>query len=101
MTVTDETSGHHRCVPSPCGPSACRNRGTCHALTPDSWQCRCPEGFRGQRCEVGQMKAHRMAALSPGSILVISMCLLVFFGKYGRLQPSLHMTFHPSYSELF
>uniref|UniRef100_A0A8C7LXV5 Si:dkey-22o22.2 n=1 Tax=Oncorhynchus kisutch TaxID=8019 RepID=A0A8C7LXV5_ONCKI len=79
VTVTDETSGHHRCVPSPCGPSACRNRGTCHALTPDSWQCRCPEGFRGQRCEVGQMKAHRMAALSPGSILVISMCLLVFF----------------------
>uniref|UniRef100_A0A3P8XWP9 Uncharacterized protein n=1 Tax=Esox lucius TaxID=8010 RepID=A0A3P8XWP9_ESOLU len=79
VSVTDESSGHQRCVPSPCGPSACRNGGACHALTPDSWQCRCPEGFRGQRCEVGQMKAHRMAALSPSSILAISMCLLVFF----------------------
>ncbi|XP_017279259.1 neural-cadherin [Kryptolebias marmoratus] len=77
VTVTDD-SGQQRCVPSPCGPSSCRNGGTCQALSPDSYQCRCQEGFRGQRCELGQVKGHRLAALSPSSILAISMCLLVF-----------------------
>ncbi|XP_034534264.1 neural-cadherin, partial [Notolabrus celidotus] len=78
VTVTDD-SGEQRCVPSPCGPSSCRNGGVCQALSPDSYRCRCQEGFRGQRCELGQVKGHRMAALSPSSILAISMCLLVFF----------------------
>ncbi|XP_043971716.1 neural-cadherin [Gambusia affinis] len=77
VTVTDE-SGLQRCVPSPCGPSSCRNGGTCHPLSADSYQCRCQEGFRGQHCELGQVKGQKMAALSPSSILAISMCLLVF-----------------------
>lgn len=80
VTVTDE-SGQQRCVPSPCGSTSCRNGGVCQALSPDSYRCRCQEGFRGQRCELGQVKGHRLAALSPSSILAISMCLLVFFGK--------------------
>ncbi|XP_067093535.1 neural-cadherin [Osmerus mordax] len=79
VAVTDEPSGLQRCAPSPCGPASCRNGGTCQALSVDSFQCRCAEGFRGQRCEVGQVKAQRLAALSPSSILAISMCLLVFF----------------------
>ncbi|XP_028281097.1 neural-cadherin [Parambassis ranga] len=78
VTVTDE-SGQHSCVPSPCGSSSCLNGGVCQALSPDSYRCRCLEGFRGQRCELGQVKGHRLAALSPSSILAISMCLLVFF----------------------
>ncbi|KAM9851671.1 neural-cadherin [Aulostomus maculatus] len=78
VTVTDH-SGQQRCMPSPCGPSSCRNGGICQALSPDSYRCRCQEGFRGQRCELGQVKGHRLAALSPSSILAISMCLLVFF----------------------
>ncbi|XP_037639446.1 LOW QUALITY PROTEIN: neural-cadherin [Sebastes umbrosus] len=78
VTVTDDSDQQH-CVPSPCGPSSCRNGGTCQALSPDSYRCRCQEGFRGQRCELGQVKGHRLAALSPSSILAISMCLLVFF----------------------
>lgn len=80
VTVTDD-SGQQRCVPSPCGSTSCRNGGVCQALSPDSYRCRCQEGFRGQRCELGQVKGHRLAALSPSSILAISMCLLVFFGK--------------------
>uniref|UniRef100_A0A3Q2XV01 Cadherin domain-containing protein n=1 Tax=Hippocampus comes TaxID=109280 RepID=A0A3Q2XV01_HIPCM len=44
-----------------------------------TFRCRCHEGFRGQRCELGQYRGHRLAALSPSSILAISMCLLVFF----------------------
>uniref|UniRef100_A0A665TZ65 Si:dkey-22o22.2 n=1 Tax=Echeneis naucrates TaxID=173247 RepID=A0A665TZ65_ECHNA len=78
VTVTDE-SGQQRCMPSPCGLSSCRNGGVCQALTTDSYRCRCQEGFRGQRCELGQVKGPRLAALSPSSILAISMCLLVFF----------------------
>ncbi|XP_030606404.1 neural-cadherin [Archocentrus centrarchus] len=78
VTVTDD-SGRQRCVPSPCGPSSCRNGGICQALSPDSYRCRCQEGFRGQHCELGQVKGHRLPALSPSSILAISMCLLVFF----------------------
>ncbi|XP_022617734.1 neural-cadherin-like [Seriola dumerili] len=77
VTVTDESG--QRCMPSPCGLSSCRNGGVCQALSPDSYRCRCQEGFRGQRCELGQVKGHRLAALSPSSILAISMCLLVFF----------------------
>ncbi|CAJ1061360.1 neural-cadherin isoform X1 [Xyrichtys novacula] len=77
VTVIDD-SGEQRCVPSPCGASSCRNGGVCQALSPESFRCRCQEGFRGQRCELGQVKGHRLAALSPSSILAISMCLLVF-----------------------
>uniref|UniRef100_A0A3Q4BS21 Uncharacterized protein n=1 Tax=Mola mola TaxID=94237 RepID=A0A3Q4BS21_MOLML len=78
VTVTED-SGQQRCVPSPCGSTSCRNGAVCQALSPDSYRCRCQEGFRGQRCELGQVKGHRLAALSPSSILAISMCLLVFF----------------------
>ncbi|XP_004551137.3 neural-cadherin [Maylandia zebra] len=78
VTVTDD-SGQQRCAPSPCGLSSCRNGGVCQPLSPDSYRCRCQEGFRGQRCELGQVKGHRLPALSPSSILAISMCLLVFF----------------------
>ncbi|KAM7382855.1 hypothetical protein PAMP_002554 [Pampus punctatissimus] len=53
VTVTDD-AGQQRCVPSPCGSSSCRNGGVCQALSPDSYRCRCQEGFRGQRCELGQ-----------------------------------------------
>ncbi|XP_061097128.1 neural-cadherin [Conger conger] len=79
VMVVDEISGLQRCAPSPCGTNTCRNGGTCIAHSPKSVQCSCAEGFRGQWCEVSQVKAIRLAALSPSSILAISMCLLVFF----------------------
>ncbi|KAL2084524.1 hypothetical protein ACEWY4_020042 [Coilia grayii] len=79
VLVLDESSGLQRCAPSPCRASPCRNGGTCVAQSTKSYQCRCAEGFRGQWCEVGRTKALRLAALSPSSILAISMCLLVFF----------------------
>ncbi|KAG7233160.1 hypothetical protein INR49_007409 [Caranx melampygus] len=79
VTVSDDSG--QRCLPSPCGLSSCRNGGVCQPLSADSYRCRCQEGFRGQRCELGQVKGHRLAALSPSSILAISMCLLVFFGE--------------------
>lgn len=82
VAVMDEVTGLLHCAPSPCGSTTCRNGGTCLAHTTKSYQCRCPEGFRGQWCEIGQVKSHRLATLGPSSILAISMCLLVFFGNY-------------------
>ncbi|KAK5861672.1 hypothetical protein PBY51_017129 [Eleginops maclovinus] len=78
VTVTED-SGQQRCATSPCAATSCRNGGVCQALSPDTLRCRCLDGFGGQRCELGGLKGHRLAALSPSSILAISMCLLVFF----------------------
>lgn len=80
VTLTD-ASGQQSCRPSPCGPASCRNGGVCQATSADSFRCRCQEGFRGQRCERGQVRGHQLAALSPSSILAISMCLLLFLGE--------------------
>ncbi|XP_029694384.1 neural-cadherin-like [Takifugu rubripes] len=77
VTVTDD-AGQQSCWPSPCGSTSCRNGGVCQPTSADSFRCRCQEGFRGQRCELGQVRSHRLAALSPSSILAISMCLLIF-----------------------
>ncbi|XP_072573022.1 neural-cadherin isoform X2 [Paramormyrops kingsleyae] len=79
VMVVDNVSGLQHCAPSPCAPSTCHNGGTCLTQSPQNFQCLCLDGFRGQWCEVSQMKALRLAALSPSSILAISMCLLVFF----------------------
>ncbi|XP_057689572.1 neural-cadherin isoform X2 [Corythoichthys intestinalis] len=78
VMVPDE-SGGSRCAPSPCAPTSCRNGGSCQPLSAEGYRCRCRPGFRGRRCELGQYRGQRLAALSPGSILAISMCLLVFF----------------------
>ncbi|KAF5905708.1 neural-cadherin-like [Clarias magur] len=79
LAVVDEHTGLVSCAMSPCGPSTCRNGGTCLAHSTKSYQCRCPKDFRGQWCEISQVKTSPLAALSPSSILAISMCLLVFF----------------------
>ncbi|XP_053349522.1 neural-cadherin [Clarias gariepinus] len=79
LAVVDEHTGLVSCAMSPCGPSTCRNGGTCLAHSTKSYQCRCPKDFRGQWCEISQVKTSHLAALSPSSILAISMCLLVFF----------------------
>ncbi|XP_062848374.1 neural-cadherin [Trichomycterus rosablanca] len=79
LAVVDEVTGLVSCAISPCATSTCHNGGTCLAHSTKSYQCQCPEGFRGQWCEISQVKTQRFAALSPSSILAISMCLLVFF----------------------
>ncbi|KAM8827030.1 uncharacterized protein ACB058_020112 isoform 1-T1 [Synchiropus picturatus] len=77
LTVFRE-SGQRRCVPSPCGTASCQNGGTCLVESPDSFKCQCADGFRGRQCQLGQVKGHA-ATLSPSSILLVSMSLLVFF----------------------
>ncbi|NWX92829.1 CADN protein, partial [Nothoprocta pentlandii] len=78
VEVTDNLTGLRHCTSSPCGHWTCRNGGTCVAQSPDKTVCQCPDGYKGRWCEISQVKAGRPVGLSSGSILAISMCLLVF-----------------------
>ncbi|KAK7877736.1 hypothetical protein WMY93_030550 [Mugilogobius chulae] len=78
--LLSDSSGRQRCVPSPCRPSSCRHGAVCQPLSAEHFLCRCPEGVKGHRCELGSLRGHLTSALSPSSILAISMCLLVFLG---------------------
>uniref|UniRef100_A0A663N2N9 Neural-cadherin-like n=2 Tax=Athene cunicularia TaxID=194338 RepID=A0A663N2N9_ATHCN len=78
VEVTDNLTGLRHCTSSPCGHWTCRNGGTCVARSQDKTVCHCPEGYKGRWCEISQVKAGRPIGLSSGSILAISMCLLVF-----------------------
>ncbi|KAM6102157.1 neural-cadherin-like isoform 3-T3 [Theristicus caerulescens] len=78
VEVTDNLTGLRHCTSSPCGHWTCRNGGTCVAQSQDKTICQCPEGYKGRWCEISQVKAGRPVGLSSGSILAISMCLLVF-----------------------
>ncbi|XP_064248017.1 neural-cadherin-like isoform X2 [Passer domesticus] len=78
VEVTDTLTGLRHCTSSPCGHWTCRNGGTCVAQSQDKTICQCPEGYKGRWCEISQVKAGRPVGLSSGSILAISMCLLVF-----------------------
>ncbi|XP_053251573.1 neural-cadherin-like isoform X2 [Podarcis raffonei] len=80
VEVMDNLTGLKQCTSSPCGHWNCRNGGTCVAQSRDKYVCQCPEGYKGKWCEVGPVKAGRPVGLSSGSILAISMCLLVFLG---------------------
>ncbi|XP_071594073.1 neural-cadherin-like isoform X2 [Heliangelus exortis] len=80
VEVTDNLTGLRHCTASPCGQWTCRNGGTCVAQSQDKTICQCPEGYKGRWCEISQVKAGRPVGLSSGSILAISMCLLVFLG---------------------
>lgn len=81
VEVTDNLTGLRHCTSSPCGHWTCRNGGTCVAQSQDKTICQCPEGYKGRWCEISQVKAGRPVGLSSGSILAISMCLLVFLGR--------------------
>ncbi|KAH0617555.1 hypothetical protein JD844_015936 [Phrynosoma platyrhinos] len=80
VEVTDNLTGLKQCTSSPCGHWNCRNGGTCVAQSRDKYVCQCPEGYKGKWCEISPVKAGRPVGLSSGSILAISMCLLVFLG---------------------
>lgn len=81
VEVVDSLTGLRHCTSSPCGHWTCRNGGTCVAQSQDKTICQCPEGYKGKWCEISQVKAGRPVGLSSGSILAISMCLLVFLGR--------------------
>ncbi|XP_077349180.1 neural-cadherin-like [Lithobates pipiens] len=76
--VMNNVTGQKDCHPSPCTKWSCRNGGSCVAQSQHKYICQCKKGFKGRTCETIQARAGKIVGLSSGSILAISMCLLIF-----------------------
>ncbi|KAM9308429.1 neural-cadherin-like [Gastrophryne carolinensis] len=78
VEVINNLTGQKYCHPSPCTRWSCRNGGICVPQSPYKYICQCKEDFKGRTCNIIQAKAARIIRLNSGSILAISMCLLIF-----------------------
>ncbi|NWS17802.1 CADN protein, partial [Pachyramphus minor] len=74
MVVVENASGL-RCVRTACAERPCRY-GTCTARSPADFQCHCPEGYAGRRCEVTLAIFHKDTGLSFSSLFAICVCFL-------------------------
>ncbi|XP_072554765.1 neural-cadherin-like isoform X1 [Paramormyrops kingsleyae] len=63
------------CVYTLCASQPC-HRGTCVAQTPLRFSCRCPEGYRGQHCEVALAAYRDDLGLSFSSMFAICICFM-------------------------
>ncbi|KAM4688915.1 neural-cadherin-like [Discoglossus pictus] len=78
VEVFNNLTGNIHCHPTPCTQWSCRNGATCVVQSPQKYVCQCKEGYKGRFCETIQARTGRAIGLSSGSILAISMCLLIF-----------------------
>ncbi|XP_068093776.1 neural-cadherin-like isoform X3 [Hyperolius riggenbachi] len=78
VEVMNNMTGEKQCHPTPCTRWTCKNGGVCVPLTQYKYNCLCKDGYRGKVCEINLAKAGKIIGLSSGSILAISMCLLIF-----------------------
>ncbi|KAM5158190.1 neural-cadherin-like [Mantella aurantiaca] len=78
VEVMNNITGQKHCHPSPCMRWTCRNGGICVAQSQQKYICQCRKGFKGRTCETIQARTGKIVGLSSGSILAISMCLLIF-----------------------
>ncbi|XP_056378995.1 neural-cadherin-like [Hyla sarda] len=78
VEVMNNVTGQKQCHLSPCTRWSCRNRGTCVVQSQHKYVCQCKDGYRGRSCESNLTRTARGIGLSSGSILAISMCLLIF-----------------------
>lgn len=78
------------CVYTLCASQPC-HRGTCVAQTPLHFTCRCPEGYRGQHCEVALAAYHDDLGLSFSSLFAICICFMALLGNYICSMPNFHM----------
>ncbi|XP_075069925.1 neural-cadherin-like [Mixophyes fleayi] len=78
VEVMNNVTGQKQCHPSPCTTWSCRNGGTCVVHSQYKYVCQCKNGYKGRTCENNQARTGRTVGLSSGSILAISMCLLIF-----------------------
>ncbi|KAM3928305.1 neural-cadherin-like isoform 2-T2 [Leptodactylus fuscus] len=78
VEVMNNVTGQKQCHPSPCTRWSCRHRGTCVVQSQYKYVCQCKDGYKGRSCESAITRTGRAIGLSSGSILAISMCLLIF-----------------------
>ncbi|XP_072007544.1 neural-cadherin-like isoform X2 [Engystomops pustulosus] len=76
VEAVNNVTGQKQCHPSPCTRWSCRNGGTCVVQSQYKYVCQCKNGYKGRSCE--STRTGRAIGLSSGSILAISMCLLIF-----------------------
>ncbi|KAG9352523.1 hypothetical protein JZ751_020937 [Albula glossodonta] len=63
------------CIYTLCASRPC-HRGTCVAQSPSNFTCHCPQGYRGQHCEVTLAIYHDEVGLSFSSLFAICICFL-------------------------
>lgn len=80
--ILENASGRH-CVYTACAERPC-NYGTCVPLSPSSFQCHCPDGYTGQRCDITLAIFHKDTGLSFTSLFAICVCFLALLGSYGN-----------------
>lgn len=78
-----ENASGRQCVYTACAEQPC-HYGTCVALSPSAFQCHCPDGYAGRRCEVTLAIFHRDTGLSFTSLFAICVCFLALLGSYGN-----------------
>ncbi|KAM4026772.1 neural-cadherin-like [Anomaloglossus baeobatrachus] len=78
VEVMNNVTGQKQCHPSPCTRWSCRNGGTCVVRSQYKYGCQCKNGYKGRSCESTLTRTGKAIGLSSGSILAISMCLLIF-----------------------
>ncbi len=69
------------CMYTLCASRPC-HRGTCVAQSPSKFTCHCPEGFRGQHCEVTLAIYRDDVGLSFSSLFAICICFMALLGIY-------------------
>ncbi|XP_032557280.1 neural-cadherin-like isoform X3 [Chiroxiphia lanceolata] len=72
--VVENASGR-QCVRTACAERPC-HYGTCTARSPAEFQCHCPDGYTGRRCEVTLAIFHKDTGLSFSSLFAICVCFL-------------------------
>uniref|UniRef100_H0ZFH7 Neural cadherin n=1 Tax=Taeniopygia guttata TaxID=59729 RepID=H0ZFH7_TAEGU len=70
-----ENASGRQCVYTACAERPC-NYGTCVSLSPSTFQCHCPDGYAGRRCEITLAIFHKDTGLSFTSLFAICVCFL-------------------------
>ncbi|KAJ7419462.1 hypothetical protein WISP_53548 [Willisornis vidua] len=94
--VVENASGR-QCVRTACAERPC-HYGTCTARSPSAFQCHCPDGYSGHRCEVTLAIFHKDTGLSFSSLFAICVCFLAllallsaaFLWAHWRTRKGLH-----------
>ncbi|RMC09032.1 hypothetical protein DUI87_14036 [Hirundo rustica rustica] len=92
-----ENASGRQCVYTACAERPC-NYGTCVSLSPTAFQCHCPDGYAGRRCEITLAIFHKDTGLSFTSLFAICICFLAllallsagFLWAHCRTRKGLH-----------
>ncbi|XP_066434973.1 neural-cadherin-like [Eleutherodactylus coqui] len=78
VELLNNVTGQKQCHISPCTRWSCRNGGTCVVQSQYKYICQCNYRYKGKNCETILARTGRAIGLNSGSILAISMFLLIF-----------------------